>query len=152
VAGRRLPLRRPVLVIALAAADLFLVTGRAAGIGVGVAAAVTLTPLLFIPYLWLSGRRRAAVTASITALSVTAGAWVLDPGDSRRFWLHDVLDPARIVHVDITANQSLRAALTRTGLPLLSPDPVWLPLTVATAVAGIATAVALSRRGDHYPP
>ena len=47
---------------------------------VGLATAIKLVPGVFIVYLWLSGRRRAAVTAAAAALAWTLGAWLLLPG------------------------------------------------------------------------
>ena len=46
---------------------------------VGLATAIKLVPGVFIVYLWLSGRRRAAVTAAAAALAWTLGAWLLLP-------------------------------------------------------------------------
>jgi alpha-1,2-mannosyltransferase len=44
-----------------------------------VAAAIKLTPLIYVPYFWFSGQRRTAVTA--TATVGTAAGWLLLPKD-----------------------------------------------------------------------
>ena len=53
-----------VVLLALVLVDLTYRPGRWQGVGVGLAAAVKLTPLLFVGYLLLTGRRRAAATAA----------------------------------------------------------------------------------------
>jgi alpha-1,2-mannosyltransferase len=51
-------------------------SARWKGIGIGVAAGIKLTPLLFVPYLWFSGRRRAAaVAASVFAGDHRSRVW-----------------------------------------------------------------------------
>src|SRR3984885_12092080 len=53
---------------------------------VGMATAIKLVPGIFIVYLWLSGRRRAALTALAAAAAWTIGAWLLLPQDSKTPW------------------------------------------------------------------
>src|SRR6266571_5304280 len=71
------------VLLAMALADCAARTPRwPRGALVGLATAIKLVPGVFIVYLWLSGRRRAAVTAAAAALAWTLGAWLLLPGDS----------------------------------------------------------------------
>ncbi|HEU4348813.1 MAG TPA: glycosyltransferase 87 family protein, partial [Actinoplanes sp.] len=58
---------------------------------IGVAAAVKLTPLIFIPMLWLAGRRTAALTATATFAGCAAAGAIVLPGDSWRFWTSEML-------------------------------------------------------------
>lgn len=119
------------------------------GLLVGVATAVKLTPGLFIPYLWLSGRRRAAYTAAATFGGLVLATWVALPGDSARYWLEEVRDPTRLGNNWYTANQSIRGMVLHLR---------WHGL-VAVAVIGVLSAVALvlvlrraprlSRAGDE---
>src|ERR1700683_4860531 len=51
---------------------------------VGLATAIKLVPGVFIVYLWLSGRRRAAVTAVIAAAAWTIGSRLLVPHEPGR--------------------------------------------------------------------
>src|ERR1700761_1322117 len=60
------------------------------GIGTGVAAGIKLTPLIFIAYLLLTRRLRAAAAAVLTFAGTVAAAAVLLPAQSRTFWLHGV--------------------------------------------------------------
>ena len=77
-----------VVLLAVVLAD---VTGRPArwrGIGVGLAAAVKLTPLVFVVYLLLTGRIRAAVTAMATFAAAVGLGFLVAPEESVRYWLH----------------------------------------------------------------
>ena len=60
------------------------------GIGTGLAAGIKLTPLIFVAYLAITGRVRAAMTAAgVFAVTVAAGfVWL--PARSRAFWLGGV--------------------------------------------------------------
>jgi alpha-1,2-mannosyltransferase len=108
---------------------------------VGLATAIKLVPGVFIVYLWLSGRRRAALTAALVALACTLGAWVLLPHDSVTYWTSAVFDPGRLGSNAGTSDQSLRGLLLRAFLP----GPIWVTVAVAVAVAGFALVRRLAR-------
>ena len=98
------------------------------GIGTGLAAGIKLTPLIFVAYLALTGRLRAAAVAAGTfAVTVAAGFGGL-PGPSRTFWLGGVFyDQNRIGDPANPSDQSLSGAVARlagTGDP---PRAWWLP-------------------------
>ena len=120
-----------VLLLALVLADGWLLAngrgrrdrwGRWAGVGIGLAAAVKLTPALFIVLLLLARRRRAAALASAVAAAATAlAAWVA-PGASRYYWTQAMWDTTRVGRLDYVSNQSLQGILARLGEP---GRPVW---------------------------
>ena len=118
------------------------------GIGTGLAAGIKLTPLIFVAYLVLTGRVRAAATAGAAfALTVAAGfAWL--PAGSRTFWLGGVFyDQRRIGNPANPSDQSLSGAVARlagTGDP---PRVWWLVAVLAAGLAGLAVAVWAHRRG-----
>ncbi|MER6029572.1 glycosyltransferase family 87 protein [Streptomyces sp. NPDC001851] len=105
-----------------------LATGRErrAGAGIGLAAAVKLTPALFIGLLLLAGRRRAAGIATAVAAAATGLAAWADPGASRFYWTEALWDTGRVGRLDYVSNQSLQGVLARLGEP---GRPLW-----ATAV------------------
>ena len=105
---------------------------------VGLAAAIKLVPGVFVVYLWLSGRRRAAVTAVIVAVVGTAGAWLLLPDDSVTYWTSAIFDSGRLGSNSGTSNQSLRGLLLRAFLPGSLPGVLWAVLAAAVALAGFA--------------
>ena len=128
---------------------------RAGGLGIGLAAALKLTPLIFIPYLLLTGRGRIGLRAlSVFALSVAVSLIAL-PGDASSFWFGGkFMDFSRVTggnHLAGTgaANQSLRGAVLRM-LPG-APDPllIWLLVALAVGAAGLLLAVRAARRGDE---
>jgi alpha-1,2-mannosyltransferase len=113
---------------------------------VGLATAIKLVPGVFIVYLWLSGRRRAAVTAAGAALAWTAGAWLVLPHDSVTYWTSVIFQSGRLGSNSGTSNQSLRGMLLREFLPGQAPGAVWAALALAVAVAGFAVARRLARQ------
>ena len=116
------------------------------GVLVGLATAIKLVPGVFIVYLWLSGRPRAALTALVTAAACTLGAWLLLPHDSVTYWTSAIFDPGRLGSNAGTSNQSLRGMLIRAFLPGPAPGMVWLVIAGAVAVAGFAVAGRLARQ------
>ena len=95
------------------------------GVLVGLATAIKLVPGVFIVYLWLSGRRRAAVTAAVAALAATLGAWLLLPRDSVTYWTSVIFESGRLGSNAGTSNQSLRGILLRVFLPGQAPGALW---------------------------
>jgi alpha-1,2-mannosyltransferase len=94
-----------------------LATGRErrAGWGIGLAAAVKLTPALFIGLLLFAGRRRAAAVATAVAVGATGlAAWVA-PDASRFYWTRAMWDTTRVGRLDYVSNQSLQGILARLG-------------------------------------
>jgi alpha-1,2-mannosyltransferase len=114
---------------------------------VGLATAIKLVPGVFIVYLWLSGRRRAAVTAAAAALAWTLGAWLLLPGDSVTYWTSAIFQSGRLGSNSGTSNQSLRGILLREFLPAQAPGALWAAVAVLVAVAGFAVARRLTLQG-----
>lgn len=90
--------------------------GRLAGAGIGLAAAVKLTPALFIGLLLLARRGRAAALATGVAAGATAcAAWVA-PDASRFYWTRALWDTGRVGRLDYVSNQSVQGILARLGL------------------------------------
>ncbi|MFC8716869.1 glycosyltransferase 87 family protein [Kitasatospora sp. NPDC057198] len=101
-----------------------------AGVGTGLAAAVKLTPALFIVHLLLTGRRRAAATAAATALGATAAGLLLGPGVSRGFWTGTLWDTDRVGGFANMSNQSLQGMIARLG-PQLPGRALWVAASLA---------------------
>ncbi|MEU1480288.1 glycosyltransferase 87 family protein [Streptomyces sp. NPDC005760] len=106
------------LLLALVLVDAWLLaTGRErrAGIAIGLAAAVKLTPVLFIGLLLVARRRRAAAVATVVALAATGLAAVVAPDASRFYWTDALWDTSRVGRLDYVSNQSLQGILARLG-------------------------------------
>ena len=118
------------------------------GIGTGLAAGIKLTPLIFVVYLALTGRVRAAVTACATFAATVLAGFIWLPGRSRAFWLGGVFyDQTRIGDPANPSDQSLGGAIARlagTGDP---PRLWWLAGALAAGVVGLGVAVLAHRRG-----
>ena len=123
-------------------------SGRWKGVGVGIAAGIKLVPLLFIPYLLVAGKVRQSIVAAATfAVTVLAGFAVL-PGPSVSYWLTGYfIKPGRTGAVDALVNQSLLGMFARHSGNGSAAPPVWLPVAIVVALAGIGAAALLSRAG-----
>ena len=132
---------------ALAVADCAAVKPRwPRGALVGLATAVKLVPGVFIIYLWVSGQRRAATTATLAALAWSVGAFLLVPKDSVTYWTSAIFNSGRLGDNAGTENQSLRGLLLRFFLPGSAPGVLWVLIAVAVAVPGFLLARRLARQ------
>ncbi|GAA0800764.1 glycosyltransferase 87 family protein [Spirilliplanes yamanashiensis] len=133
------------LLLAVVAADLLFLVARGsrwAGVGVGLAMAVKLTPGVFLLWLLVTRRWRAAAVATGTAAAATLLAAAAAPDMSREFWTSAIFDTNRVGTLAFVSNQSLQGVVAR-----LSPaaSPVWGLLLAAAALAVWAWRV---RRAD----
>src|SRR3984885_71503 len=116
------------VLLALVVGDLALpdrVKGK--GVGIGLAAGIKLTPLIFIPYLLFTRRVKAAAVSALTfAVTVGLGFAVL-PHASAVFWGGQFFGPSKHFHLD---NQSLNGVILR--LTHAGPDAheYWLVAAV----------------------
>jgi len=117
------------------------------GIGIGLAAGIKLTPLIFIPYLLLTRRVRAAAVSALT-FAVTVGlGFALLPRAAAVYWGGKFArlgsDP---FHLD---NQSLQGVILRLTHAGPGAHAYWLVAAVVVGIAGLATSVLASRRGHE---
>jgi alpha-1,2-mannosyltransferase len=118
------------------------------GAGIGLAAGIKLVPLIFIPYLVLTGKLRQAAAAAITFAVTTVVGFVFLPQASATWWLTGYfLHPGKVGGVDSLVNQSLLAMMTRAAGTLAAATPVWLAVSVVVGVLGLAAAALLHRSG-----
>jgi alpha-1,2-mannosyltransferase len=116
---------------------------------VGLAAAVKLTPAVFVLYFLVRGERRAALVAAGSFAGFTALGFLAAPNDSTVYWTHTVFQTERIGAVWYAANQSLTAVLARTGLPQHERTALWLALSlVVLLLAWRAMRRAVAYGGD----
>jgi alpha-1,2-mannosyltransferase len=86
---------------------------RWAGVGIGLATAIKLTPAVFIGYLLLARRYRAAAVAAATSVGATLLAALIMPGASQVYWTDALWDTGRIGSLAYVSNQSLRGTVSR---------------------------------------
>jgi alpha-1,2-mannosyltransferase len=137
------------LIAALVVLDLSLPDHhRAKGIAIGVAAAIKLTPLLFIAYLLLAGRRRVAARATAVFAASIALTYMALPRDASAYWGHGLfLNSSRVGNAADVANQSLHGALARLSDTAQLTANGYLLIGVVV-LAGLALAATAARRGD----
>jgi alpha-1,2-mannosyltransferase len=120
---------------------------RTAGIALGIAAGIKLTPLVFVVLLVLIGRRTAAARAAITFVATVVVGLVVVPGASA-YWGERLVDPTRVGPPSLAHNQSVTGVLTR----LFDGPPatlVWMAVAGPIAMATVVLAAAWWRRGDR---
>ena len=117
-------------------ADLLITESPCRGIGIGLAAAVKLTPLSFIIVLAVSRDVKSALRAAASFLVWTGLSWLFWPHLSRTYWFHDVSDPARAGTVTYGGNQCWYAILRRPPFPASGSEFAWLLLSLMTLAAG----------------
>jgi alpha-1,2-mannosyltransferase len=138
------------LLVALVLADVVAIRrgSRWAGVGTGLAAAVKLTPAIFVVYFALTGRRRPAAVAVGTFAAATAAAFAVSPRTSVDFWTSVLWDTSRVGRVDKTSNQSMLGMIARLT-DQTPPRLVWLLLVALVLVLGLWRAVRAYRAGDE---
>jgi alpha-1,2-mannosyltransferase len=118
------------------------------GIATGIAAAIKLTPLVFIPYLILTRKFRAAAVVTGTFVATVVLGFVLLRHDSGDFWLHGLfISDGRTGFVGWTGNQSLRALTTRLAGSIHAGTVPWIVTALLATVAGLWAAAMLDRAG-----
>jgi len=108
------------------------------GIGVGIAAALKLTPGVFLLFFLLRRDLRSVVRAGLSFAACTGAGFVLAPHDSLRYWTSIAYQPARVGSIAYAANQSMLGVLARLGLS--NPARTWLWLALCLLVAALAVA------------
>jgi alpha-1,2-mannosyltransferase len=116
---------------------------------IGLATAIKLVPGVFIVYLLITGRRKAAGVAAGSFAVVTGLTWLVSPRDSVAYWTRAIFDSQRLGQNTQAANQSLRGMILRLFVPTPAPTLVWLAVALVVAVGGFAAARALHRRGQE---
>ncbi|MDU0294653.1 glycosyltransferase 87 family protein [Saccharothrix longispora] len=113
------------------------------GLLIGLAAAVKLTPMVFVLFFLPRGQIKPVVTAVASFVGFGLVGFAVAPTDSKQYWFGALLDPGRVGGLDYVANQSLRGLVNRWGLTGTAETAVWGLLCLA-AVALVWVAVARS--------
>jgi alpha-1,2-mannosyltransferase len=122
-----------ILLVLVAADVLFLVryNRSIAGVGIGLATAIKLTPGIFIIYLIITKRFRAAAVAAGTTMAATVLAAAVAPDASRMFWTDALWNTGRVGEQSFVSNQSLNGVIHRWD-PQQPPTLVWAALVLLT--------------------
>jgi alpha-1,2-mannosyltransferase len=118
------------------------------GAGIGIAAGIKLVPLIFIPYLVLSGKFRQAAAACAAFVGSALIGFAFLPHASAKWWLTGYfLHAGNVGDVGSLLNQSLLAMLTRAYGSVNAATPAWLALGTVVAALGVIAAALLDRSG-----
>jgi alpha-1,2-mannosyltransferase len=139
-----------IFVVLLALVDAMgMIPRRYTGILVGLAAAIKLTPLLFVVYFLLARRYKdAARAAGAFAACALLGAALL-PEDSWRYWTGTMLQTSRIGNLASLGNQSVQGMLMRAGLSPGALPLVWAALIAAVCAVALWRARVLDAHGER---
>ncbi|SCG48196.1 alpha-1,2-mannosyltransferase [Micromonospora siamensis] len=121
---------------------------RWAGVGIGLATAIKLTPGIFIVYLLVTRRWRAAATAVGTAAAASLLAGALFPNASREFWTTALWNTDRVGELAFVSNQSLRGVVARLD-PERPSTLLWLALVLVALAVWAWRARAAAAAGDE---
>ncbi|WAL63902.1 glycosyltransferase 87 family protein [Amycolatopsis cynarae] len=137
------------ILMVLVAADCLLPrTWWPRGVLVGVAAAVKLTPAVFVVFFLVRRQYRAAAVSVAAFAACGLLAFALAPGDSVEYWTSTLFDPSRIGGAAYAFNQNIQAILVR----LLPAGPgrslLWLVLAAAAMALAVVGARRAHRAGD----
>lgn len=130
------------LLMALVALDCLVARPRwPRGMLIGIAAAIKLTPAVFVLYFLLRRDYRAAITAAVSGAVATAIGFALAPSASLTFWLDN---PAGGVSGSpFFSNQTFQAVLVRMGIDGTARTACWVLLSAGL----LALAWPVIRRG-----
>jgi hypothetical protein len=139
------------LLFALIIADLVALRRgwRWAGIGIGLATAIKLTPALFIVYLLVSKQWRTALTSAATAVGVTLATQFVVPTESSTYWGSVIWQTERVGVADMTPNQSLAGLLARLYDSPHAPTLLWVSFALVVLAVGLNRARAAHAEGDE---
>jgi alpha-1,2-mannosyltransferase len=140
------------VLILLILADLLVVLprgGRWGGVLIGIAAAIKLTPAIFIVYLLISRRYRAGLTAIAAAAVASLLAFAIMPKSSLRFWTDALWQGEGIGNAAYTFNQSFYGMLARLSEPHDPNRLIWAGLALLALGFGLWRARRAALAGDE---
>ncbi len=117
------------------------------GILVGLAAAIKVTPIILIPYLFLTRQGRSGVRAIASFLAAAALAVAVNASTSWSYWTHYIHDPQRAGMLSWIGNQGVLGAIERMlGHSVTTPTTFLIVVTVG--VLGLVIAAGAYRRSS----
>jgi alpha-1,2-mannosyltransferase len=119
------------------------------GVLVGIAAAVKLVPLVFVPYLFLTRQTRAAWVALGTFAGCSLLAAATDPRVSWSYWTKYAFDAQRVGGVFYISNQSLRGTVDRLDHRVVSTGLI-TGAALVVVIVGVALAAWAFRSSSPF--
>ncbi len=125
-----------VVLMLVIVADLLVVPPGRRGVLLGLAAAVKLTPLVFLLVLVVRGDWKSTVRSLGAFVGATAAMWLVEPTLSHTFWTQDVNAPGRTGPVAYPGNLSWYAVVHRWPFPSSGSLVAWGTASLVTVGAG----------------
>jgi alpha-1,2-mannosyltransferase len=107
------------------------------GLLIGIAAAIKLTPAVFLLYFLLRRDARATVVTIAAGALATALGFAILPGESMRYWFGGFAGAAGVSGSPYANNQTVKAALARLSLPQPVETGLWLLIAAVVLVAAV---------------
>ena len=123
--------------------------GAWAGVGIGLASSIKLTPALFILYLLVTRQWRPAATAVGTAVTVTLGTFAVAGQASATYFTSVLWNTGRVGAADMTPNQSLAGLLARLYDSMETPGLLYFSFALVLLVVGLSRATSAHADGDE---
>jgi alpha-1,2-mannosyltransferase len=114
---------------------------------IGLAAAIKLTPLAFVPLMFGSRRWRDGLTSVFAFLATVALGWVVQPAEATRYWTALAVDARRVGGVAFVSNQSINGMLWRLDGPG-GNRVAWALSSIVVGVVCYAVGIRALRRGE----
>lgn len=119
------------------------------GLLIGLAAAIKLTPLVFVLFFLPRRQWRPVLTAAVSFVGFGLLGFVLAPSDTKAYWFGALLDPSRIGRVTYVRNQSILGVLDRLALPGAVTTSLWVLLSLAMVALAWIVVVRARRAGEE---
>ncbi len=137
------------LLLGLVVVDLLVMPKRHRGWLVGLAAAIKVTPLIFVAMPLLE-RDWKAVARGLAAVAGTTGlTWLFWPNTTKTYWAHDLFAAKRVGNIASAGNQSLSGLLHRWPFPSDGQAGILLVLCGAAVLMGFYVAHRRLSHGDR---
>jgi len=136
--------------VAFVVVDFVVVPARFRGILTGIAGAIKLLPLIYLPYFLVTRQWRAAANAALGFVGATGLAFVLLPKESVQFWTTMIFQTGRVGDESSLRNKSLLGLLSHWGLGGAAQQLVWVGLALVLLGVGLWRARRHHRRGEEY--
>jgi len=136
-----------VLLFLLVILDIVRVRGRGRGVLIGLAAAIKLTPLIYLLLFVITRDRRSLLRGIVTFMTAELIAYLALPKESVHFWSSEIFHPGLTGTVGSLRNQSLNGLLHRWPFPHDGMTLLWIFFVLLTLSVGTSLAKRLANAG-----
>ena len=136
-----------IILALMVVADLTMDLPLPRGVLVGLAAAIKVTPIILIPYLFLTRQGRAGLRAGGAFVAAAVFAAAVNASTSWSYWTHYIRDPQRAGMLSWIGNQGVLGAAERL-LGRTVATPTTFVIVVSVGVLGLLIAAGAYRRSS----